>query len=332
MDKIRGKQIYADLLPIHPYDVANKEYVDDAISEIASGATIGTLSTNEQRKLAYFHAMGLAMTEKTQHIYEAKYKSSHNVRLSEIWSDNIAFAPDYSSAVIEASANTSITLHQEVILSALPESSGQTFAYISGQTHIRPFVSPFDIPDIATQQPSYGYALRLYRGSDATSGITGSEILPSEGSWVVDYYTGLIHFSKDGADFTPANMGWGSIKATFFQYTGNYGISNNGGSLSYTNNDMVVLTVTGDSALACITGILSTPLSGSSIVVFINGVNVSVGDGNKNSDCYFSKDGGVTAKSLSGLEYGDLIYWNSSISGYGLDSSVDKISFLYISN
>jgi hypothetical protein len=71
---------------------------------------MGSLSAAEQRKLAYFHALGKVMTENTQAVYESQYKSSHNVRLSEVWSDDIAYAVDYTAAVAEATSNSAVTL------------------------------------------------------------------------------------------------------------------------------------------------------------------------------------------------------------------------------
>jgi hypothetical protein len=44
MSRIRGKQIYADTTPIHPYDVVNKEYVDNIV---ISGSTSGSTLTIE---------------------------------------------------------------------------------------------------------------------------------------------------------------------------------------------------------------------------------------------------------------------------------------------
>jgi len=58
--------------------------------------------------------------------------------------------------------------------------------------------------------------------------------------------------------------------------------------------------------------------------VTVNGVDVNVGPG---LDCYFSNDGGITAKELGQEQKGDFLYWNSS--KYMLDSS-DEIDFIYL--
>lgn len=194
---------------------------------------MGSLSQTEQRKLAYFHALSKSMTENTQEVYESRYKSSHNIRLNEVWSDDISFANTYNDAVNESMVNDAVTLNEMVELSMIPGSNGQSYAYISGGTFdslgnvtpggvfIRPWVAPTDIPDPISNLPSNGYQVRLFRQDD-------SEIFLTTGAWSVDYYTGIIHFAED---YTPDDLGWGDIKATIFHYSGNFGTSGS------TNND-----------------------------------------------------------------------------------------------
>ena len=98
---------------------------------------MGSLSSAEQRKLAYFHALGKAMTENTQAVYESKYKSSHNVRLDETWSDDVAFANTYVDAVTESNTNDAVTLFEEVLLTEIFGSNGQSYNYYSGGTVVR---------------------------------------------------------------------------------------------------------------------------------------------------------------------------------------------------
>lgn len=62
--------------------------------------------------------------------------------------------------------------------------------------------------------------------------------------------------------------------------------------------------------------------------VFVNGFLQEVGDAVKTKDCYFSGDGGTTARAINQAVSGDTLYWNGSIAGFQLDAS-DKISFVY---
>lgn len=343
---------------------------------------MGSLSSNEQRKLAYFHALGKVMTESTQAVYETKYKSSHNVKLNELWADNIAYANNYSNAYAESLSNPAVSLFEEVELDMIYGSNGQSYCYLSGGTFkdnsyplsergqpedgavfIRPYISPVDVPHPISNEPSNGYNLRLFRGSNAISGTPNSEIYLTEGAWTVDYYAGVIHFAEG---YTPIDLGWGDIKATFFAYTGNFGVSgstsvgafttaefNSGNTtltfnknltgeksvnldylnsrLSYNNNNMNALTTDYINNLACSTGITDKVLNNSSVRVLINGIDITL-----NEDGYFSNDGGITEKSINQIEQGDLFYWKytGSIpnSGYDLNSSTDKLSFVYLTN
>ena len=52
-------------------------------------------------------------------------------------------------------------------------------------------------------------------------------------------------------------------------------------------------------------------------------MEVNLSNGDKTQACYFSADGGNTAKPIADIEAGDLLYWNGSIAGYQLDETDD---------
>jgi hypothetical protein len=84
--------------------------------------------------------------------------------------------------------------------------------------------------------------------------------------------------------------------------------------------------VDGDSTGIAIT---YTPFSGSVVTVKVNGIEVNLGDGVKTESCYFSNDGGATAKAIADIEAGDILHWNGSVGGYQLDGTDDiDISYL----
>lgn len=415
---------------------------------------MGSLSSAEQRKLAYFHALGRVMTEANQAVYETKYKSSHNIKLDEIWSDQVGFANTYNDAVTESQNNDAVSLLFQVELDEIYGSNGQAYAFVSGgtfkdssypilergqvtsgATFIRPWISPVDVPDSVTNEPSNGYSLRLFRGDDATSGTPGSEIYLTIGAWSVDYYAGIIHFAEG---YTPSDLGWGTIKATIFYYSGDLGINynssvlfNSGTSelifnsgetnqtiidlssldnsdaftlshfdsgtttlifnsgetnetlidLSYLDNsdafktatyrdststivfnsglttesyvDLSTLkTISGTTSslspsnvnmtanntsypnfrLACATPIISGNVNDSMVMVFVNGIQINVGD-TVNDDAYFSPDGGFSKRTNGEEQANDYLYWNyvsgQPVSGYELSTN-DKITFLHL--
>jgi hypothetical protein len=71
-----------------------------------------------------------------------------------------------------------------------------------------------------------------------------------------------------------------------------------------------------------------TPFLDSMVHVKINGIEVNLGNGARTKDCYFSNDGGLTAKSIKNIAAGDELFWNGAIAGFELDPS-DDIDFEY---
>ena len=73
-----------------------------------------------------------------------------------------------------------------------------------------------------------------------------------------------------------------------------------------------------------------TPFADSDVTIKVNGVEVNLG-GNKLNDCYFSADGGVTAKAIANIEAGDQLIWNGTIADFELDGA-DDIDISYQAN
>jgi hypothetical protein len=66
------------------------------------------------------------------------------------------------------------------------------------------------------------------------------------------------------------------------------------------------------------------------VQVMVNGVQQWLGDGIKTASCYFSADGGVTAKAISEIVATDVLYWNGSITGgFQLEAVKDRIDLNY---
>jgi hypothetical protein len=72
-----------------------------------------------------------------------------------------------------------------------------------------------------------------------------------------------------------------------------------------------------------------SPMSYSSVKVFVNGQILFLGD--KNTDFYFSNDGGLTAKLYHEISIGDTLYFNGQIVGWNL-SNQDRIILIYETN
>ncbi len=170
-----------------------------------------------KRQLGFFHGLSKVPTESTQQVYESKYKSAHSIRFNDIWTDNISYSIDSTSADAEESANSAIVKYTLHNLTEISGSNGQSWYLDNAGVFVRPFISPVDIPHSVTNEPSYGYQGLLYR-SDNTI------ITPTEGSWIFDYYAGLVKFSLG---YTPSDMSWGIPKITCYTYSGSTGVGGN---------------------------------------------------------------------------------------------------------
>lgn len=69
------------------------------------------------------------------------------------------------------------------------------------------------------------------------------------------------------------------------------------------------------------------PADHSHVEVFINGVKWNLA-GDRAHDCYFSADGGATAKALNALVIGDTLYWNALIAGFSL-LGTEQVDMVY---
>lgn len=84
------------------------------------------------------------------------------------------------------------------------------------------------------------------------------------------------------------------------------------------NKNVVASVTTTDFQTTGVT-IANTPNNGSYVKVFVNGQLQRVGNGVRTLDCYFSSDGGVTAKTFATIVSGDTLYWVGSVAGFQLN-------------
>lgn len=101
------------------------------------------------------------------------------------------------------------------------------------------------------------------------------------------------------------------------------------GKLATVNKAMVSLVTSSDGDKATSLAVALSPVAGGSIDVWISGVKVSVGDGDKTKECYFSINIGVTALPLSGIVVGATLHWMGSNATYELDGT-ELIDFMYV--
>lgn len=128
----------------------------------------------------------------------------------------------------------------------------------------------------------------------------------------------------------PTKLTIGSIAdGQFGKRVGTTFVGANPPALTAANKDMAASVTTVDGNLATATALTNTPASNAWPLVFVDGVSYKIGNGTKiGVVCFFSADGGTTAKAAGNLSAGDFLYWNGSVAGFQLDGG-DRIDFAY---
>jgi hypothetical protein len=105
----------------------------------------------------------------------------------------------------------------------------------------------------------------------------------------------------------------------------------NNNSIEYTsisNLKMTAKNTTNNGDLAVNTALLQQPIAGSGVEVYVNGVQINVGNSTAGDACFFSPDG-IYMRLPGNERKGDKLYWNGSAAGFDLDTN-DVIDFKYI--
>lgn len=106
-------------------------------------------------------------------------------------------------------------------------------------------------------------------------------------------------------------------------------INNKIENLDYNSDNIEMDANSGTSGIYLATDVTVSQIPRTRIRVEVNSIEVTVGNGIKTKQCYFSGDNGTTAKTYSNVAFGDKLYWNGDTAGYQLDL-VDTITFIYM--
>lgn len=200
---------------------------------------------------------------------------------------------------------------------------GNWLGQVGGKAYKIIAVQPIDPYQIQVELEDYDlYVLR----SDSNQAFSNAPDEDQKGViFEIDEegYPILTGISSQIANFPDLSYWTQDIMGRFEMY-----IVDEEGIETYADWDQNVVQETeGDGAPTGIT-IEYTPFQDSKVEVKVNGIVVNLGNGIKTKDCYFSNDGGVTAKLIKDIEAGDELYWNETYAGYRLDPS-DDIDFDY---
>lgn len=97
--------------------------------------------------------------------------------------------------------------------------------------------------------------------------------------------------------------------------------------ISPLDNDLSPANTSGDQSP---TGITLSATPAGYAQVFINGKRETVSGSTTGASCYFSADGGTTARLLGQAQAGDQLIWNALVAGYELLNSADLVSIDYL--
>lgn len=102
--------------------------------------------------------------------------------------------------------------------------------------------------------------------------------------------------------------------------------------LSITDKSKFVATPTTGNDANTGLAVTGTVVTGSYVNVYVSGIMRRVANGNTDravSDCYFSADGGTTARSFGAVVFTDTLYWNGVVAGFNL-TTTHRIDFLFL--
>jgi hypothetical protein len=165
---------------------------------------------NLKRNAAFYHSLGKVITESNNLVGNEKYKSAHNVRTNEIWSDSIPFAPTYNDANNLADGTVVLqlgTTSNPSFLYPLTQTNYQTWFIDNGTptaeadgftpsiAWVKSLINPSDVTN-EFGDPSEGYKFRMFRSS-------GEAISYDNSFYDVDYFAGLIRFQEGNTPIDP---------------------------------------------------------------------------------------------------------------------------------
>lgn len=241
--------------------------------------------------------------------------------------DNDSIVHTAGTLSVDFTSSTAVEAAQDAVGNILLDSTTIDFTYDDGTPNISAIVIDGSIDENKLAASVAGTGLSGGAGTVlsvdySTAGAAGSAI---EASALASTGTGegasMIGIEDAAGNFTATN-----VEAALTEL---FTLISNSGVPVTDNKDMTASVTSSDGDAATATTIVGTPAGDSYVQVYINGVKVVLADGNKLSDCYFSGDGGTTARPIADIVAGDTLYWVGSVATYELDGD-DRIDFDYV--
>jgi hypothetical protein len=180
-----------------------------------------------------------------------------------------------------------------------------------------------------------GNILQSISGNEGLSASTfsnGSQTIGINADGVKDYHIdfGTGATQVNSADLTLSQTNQGTFTGTTVESALEqlYVIQGQKAVQTTLDKDLTPTGTTSGNEFSTGLAITNTPTDGCYVRVDVNGSGQSVGNGVKTKDCYFSADGGTTAKAIGSIVATDVLYWNGTIAGFQLDTT-DTLALYY---
>jgi hypothetical protein len=249
-----------------------------------------------------------------------------------ILSNNITIGTSSTASVVNLYSSSSSLRIQD-------GSQGLNKYFISDSTGLGSWQTPYGYNGLTTSGIGFGinsgYGLTISSGAiiwDKT--IIGTGLTVSTVGTVSLATTGVSAGTYGASVSTPVITvdAYGRITTITTTASSGSGGSGNSVKLSYLDKNWVANNVpVGAIGTASGSTVSGTPLIGSYIGVYINGVEVQVGNATTSAPCYFGPNIS-TPRGFTLSNYvlpGDYLYWNPTYSGYGLENGF-RISLHYL--
>jgi hypothetical protein len=247
-----------------------------------------------------------------------------------IYSNNITIGTSSTASVVSLYSSSSALRIQD-------GSQGVNKYFISDSTGLGSWQSPYGYNGLTTSGIGFGinsgYGLTISSGAiiwDRT--IIGTGLTVSTVGTVSLATSGVSAGTYGASASTPIITVDQYGRITTITTTASSG-SGGGTNVKLSPNDKnwISATVSGSIGTASTSTVTDIPLSTSYVSVFINGVEVQVGNATTSAPCFFGTNS-VTPKGFSpsnSIQPGDYLYWNPTSAGYSLEGGF-RISLHYL--
>ena len=272
--------------------------------------------------VAFKHLLGKSNTDVDKEIGNEAESIFLNTHASTIFTDDIHPSPT-------AAESSSPAIVVKVIADFVLDATSNGHSYFAVWPNPLPANAPLGTnPGDRVRDavpPTYGIGYEAKPYDTASNPISVGD--PRD--WIYQYNSGIFFQQDENVGLAPLTIDLYVYIGTFLSDHINNLISARASVLSASDQNLTTIYETSGNFSA--TGLLLTdiPIKNSQLIIVVNGVISTLGNGVKTRDCFFSRDAGVHAIPFNDIEAGDELYWNGDVTGFELDF-FDNICMHYL--